>query len=71
MTERGIALVAHDNKKPDLLAWAAFNAGALGPHRLYATGTTGTLLQYELGLPVTAPQNCGAVRSASEEEVDR
>jgi len=52
-TERGIALVAHDNKKPDLLRWAAFNSETLEEHRLYATGTTGTLLQYELGLPVT------------------
>lgn len=53
MTQRGIALVAHDNKKPDLLAWAAFNSNTLAAHRLFATGTTGTLLQYELGLPVT------------------
>lgn len=50
---RGIALVAHDNKKPELLRWAAFNAATLAGHRLYATGTTGTLLQFELGLPVT------------------
>lgn len=50
---RGIALVAHDNKKPELLRWAAFNADTLAGHRLYATGTTGTLLQFELGLPVT------------------
>jgi methylglyoxal synthase len=50
---RGIALVAHDNKKPELLRWAAFNASALAGHSLYATGTTGTMLQYELGLPVT------------------
>ncbi|MFC7595168.1 methylglyoxal synthase [Terrabacter sp. GCM10028922] len=52
-TERGIALVAHDNKKPELLRWAAFNSETLARHRLFATGTTGTLLQYELGLPVT------------------
>ena len=52
-TERGIALVAHDNKKPELLRWAAFNSETLASHRLFATGTTGTLLQYELGLPVT------------------
>ena len=50
---RHIALVAHDNKKVDLLAWAAYNRETLAEHDLYATGTTGTMLQYELGLPVT------------------
>lgn len=48
-----IALVAHDNKKQDLLEWARFNQGTLGRHRLYATGTTGSLLVEELGLDVT------------------
>ncbi|WP_454300917.1 methylglyoxal synthase [Salana multivorans] len=48
-----IAMVAHDNKKVDLLHWAEFNRGTLARHRLYATGTTGTMLEYELGLPVT------------------
>src|SRR6478752_6732761 len=49
---RRIAMVAHDNKKVDLLAWAEFNRGTLARHELFATGTTGTLLEYELGLPV-------------------
>ncbi|NDL57179.1 methylglyoxal synthase [Phytoactinopolyspora mesophila] len=49
---RHIALVAHDNKKESLLEWAAFNRGTLARHHLYATGTTGTMLQHELGLPV-------------------
>ena len=53
MTKRHIALVAHDNKKPELLEWASFNKGTLTPHHIYATGTTGTMLEYELGLPVT------------------
>ena len=48
-----IALVAHDNKKKELLDWAAFNRGTLAGHKLFATGTTGTMLAYELGLPVT------------------
>ena len=47
-----IALVAHDNKKVELLRWAEFNRGTLSRHRLFATGTTGTMLEYELGLPV-------------------
>lgn len=50
---RRIALVAHDNKKRDLLDWAAFNQRILSSHELYATGTTGRLIEEELGLPVT------------------
>ncbi|WP_426592867.1 methylglyoxal synthase [Cellulomonas sp. McL0617] len=49
---RHIALVAHDNKKVELLRWAEYNRGTLAHHVLYATGTTGTMLEYELGLPV-------------------
>jgi methylglyoxal synthase len=44
--------VAHDNKKAELIRWAAFNRGTLAQHDLLATGTTGTLLEYELGLSV-------------------
>jgi methylglyoxal synthase len=51
--QRHIALIAHDNKKADLLRWAEFNRGTLKQHQLYATGTTGTMLEYELGLHVT------------------
>jgi methylglyoxal synthase len=47
-----IALIAHDNKKQDLLGWARFNRDTLAGHRLLATGTTGELLEKELGLPV-------------------
>jgi methylglyoxal synthase len=50
---RHIALVAHDNKKVELLRWAEFNRLSLQEHTLYASGTTGTMLQYELGLKVT------------------
>jgi methylglyoxal synthase len=53
MRERkNIALIAHDNRKPDLLEWARFNRGTLARHDLYATGTTGALLATELDLPV-------------------
>ena len=51
-TSRRIAMVAHDNKKVDLLTWAEFNKDTLRDHQLFATGTTGTLLEYELGLRV-------------------
>lgn len=37
----------------ELLRWAEHNRQTLRDHTLYATGTTGTLLEYELGLPVT------------------
>jgi methylglyoxal synthase len=47
-----IALIAHDNKKQDLLEWARFNRGTLALHRLVATGTTGGLLEQELGLRI-------------------
>jgi methylglyoxal synthase len=50
---RVIALVAHDNKKVELLRWAEFNRPTLARHDLIATGTTGTLLEYELGLQLT------------------
>lgn len=48
-----IALVAHDNKKNDLLEWAVYNRAALAQHHLYATGTTGRLLEEQMGRPVT------------------
>ena len=47
-----IALVAHDNKKTDLLEWAAFNKHLLVQHELLATGTTGKMLEQELGADV-------------------
>jgi methylglyoxal synthase len=47
-----IALVAHDNKKADLVQWVRFNRETLKRHHLIATGTTGALLGCELGLEV-------------------
>lgn len=52
-----IALVAHDNKKQDLLEWARFNRSLLAGHELFATGTTGTMLEDVLGNPVTKLQS--------------
>jgi methylglyoxal synthase len=43
-----IALVAHDNKKADLVEWALFNKAYLSAHDLTATGTTGTLIEAKL-----------------------
>ena len=50
---RKIALIAHDNTKADIAAWARFNRTLLAQHDLCATGTTGQLLSAELGMPVT------------------
>ncbi len=47
-----IAMIAHDNRKEDLLDWARFNRGTLGEHELHATGTTGGLISDALGLRV-------------------
>lgn len=54
--QKTIAIVAHDNKKQDLPAWAKFNREALAGHNLIATGTTGKLLHTELGFLVTRLQ---------------
>jgi methylglyoxal synthase len=47
-----IALIAHDNRKADLLEWARFNRDTLAQHDLHATGTTGALMAEALDLPV-------------------
>jgi methylglyoxal synthase len=54
---RNIALVAHDHLKKDMAEWARFNRGTLTRHNLVATGTTGKLLEKELGVPVTRMQS--------------
>ncbi len=51
-SHKRMALVAHDNKKSDLIKWASHRVEELNFHHLFATGTTGTLLNKEVGLPV-------------------
>ena len=46
-----IALVAHDNKKDDLIDWAYFNKDFLSQHELIATGSTGQLIEKKLNVP--------------------
>lgn len=49
---KNIVLIAHDNRKKDLLEWVIFNRGTLSRHRLFATGTTGKIIQEKADLPV-------------------
>ncbi|MBE5203168.1 methylglyoxal synthase [Pectobacterium quasiaquaticum] len=50
--QKHIALVAHDHCKQSLLDWVGTNKQQLTEHTLYATGTTGNLIQLNTGLPV-------------------
>lgn len=52
-SRKRVALVAHDNKKQELIEWALYNKATLSKHRLYATGTTGALLEEKLDQSVT------------------
>ncbi len=55
--KKKIALVAHDHMKRGLVEWAKFNRELLAGHRIYATGTTGVLLEKELGFSITKLQS--------------
>ena len=77
-SRRRLALVAHDNKKPELLDWARFNRDLLAHHDLVATGTTGRLLHDELDLdvhdglhsgPLGGDQQLGAMVTAGQIDV--
>ncbi|MEL0638160.1 methylglyoxal synthase [Marinomonas sp. TI.3.20] len=51
---KNVALVAHDNMKPELIEWAEKHKKKLIKHNLLATGTTGNLMQKQLNVPVQA-----------------
>jgi methylglyoxal synthase len=57
LQKKRIALVAHDNKKSDLLEWARFNRDFLAQHEVCSTGTTGRILEEALDIPVTKLQS--------------
>ena len=52
LARKRIAIVAHDNKKDDLIDWAVYNRTVLIQHELYGTGTTGKMVSDALGVPV-------------------
>jgi methylglyoxal synthase len=47
-----IALIAHDHKKEEMSQWAIFNKTVLARHELFATGTTGKMVEEALDRPV-------------------
>ena len=73
---KNVALVAHDNKKDDLLKWVEKHKDILSKHKLIGTGTTAALIAQNIGLdikglisgPLGGDQQLGA--KISENEID-
>jgi len=53
MSTKRVALIAHDNKKKELIEWSRFNLESMRKCEIYATGTTGQLIEFEIGLKVS------------------
>ncbi len=53
LARKRIALVAHDRKKQELVQWVEKNRTELSRHELYATGTTGRMMEEQLDRPVS------------------
>jgi methylglyoxal synthase len=76
-SRKRIALVAHDNKKKDLIDWAEQNKVELARHELLATGTTGKMMEEKLDRPVKkllsgplgGDQQIGALIAAGEIDI--
>ena len=49
---KGVALIAHDNQKPNIVNWAKSNLEILKRFKLYGTGTTGRMVREQTGLEV-------------------
>jgi methylglyoxal synthase len=56
---KSIALVAHDNKKKDLIEWVEYNWQTLVGHRLVCTGTTGRLVEESIQKKIKAKGETG------------
>lgn len=54
---KNIALVAHDNKKQELVEWVKYNKTELQGHHIFATGTTGKSMEQVLGVNVVKFQS--------------
>ena len=75
--KKRIALVAHDQRKEDLLSWVKYNAKVLSQHELYATGTTGKIIAKRCSLdihrlksgPLGGDQQLGAMIADGELDV--
>ncbi len=50
--QKNIALIAHDNKKKDIIEWCRENQDILKNHFLFGTGTTARMIAEQTGLPV-------------------
>jgi methylglyoxal synthase len=57
MNQKRIALVAHDNKKAELVEWTKYNKVAMQKCELFATGTTAKMLEKQLELKVHGLQS--------------
>ncbi|MGM0417236.1 MAG: methylglyoxal synthase [Thermodesulfobacteriota bacterium] len=55
--KKRIALIAHDGKKDELLSWIQSNKNLLIDHELYATGTTGSIIEKELEIKINRMQS--------------
>ena len=72
-----IALVAHDQRKEDLLTWVKYNVDLLSRHELYATGTTGNIISEKCSIdihrlksgPLGGDQQLGAMIANGELDI--
>ena len=75
--KKRIAIVAHDNRKKDIINWVGYNRQILAKHSLYATGTTGSIIEKETGLkinclisgPLGGDQQLGAMIAQGELDI--
>lgn len=75
--KKRIALVAHDQRKEDLLNWVKDNSDVLSIHELYATGTTGKMISEKCSLkicslksgPLGGDQQLGAMITNGEIDI--
>ena len=57
MARKRIGLIAHDNKKRELVEWVKYNRSSMLEFDVFATGTTGRILEDEVGVNVRRLQS--------------